>query len=72
MDFAFGKFRHLFYFTFFEVHVFANNWVVFLFDHFFGHGAGVLFCDIKIARICRAVQADFNGCWLRHGSGPLC
>lgn len=45
----------LFNLTLFEVHMFADNGVVFLFDHFFGHGAGVLFCDVKIARIRCAI-----------------
>ena len=62
----------LFDFTFFEINVLTDNWVIFLFDHFLSHCPRVLFRDVKIACISCTVKADFNCCWLRHGAVPLC
>mgnify|MGYP003154120393 FL=1 len=49
----------------------ARNWVVFLFDHFFGHRPRIFLRDVEIAGPRGRVQTDFNGCWLRHDASAF-
>jgi hypothetical protein len=53
-------------FGFFEINMFAYNRVIFPHGHFFGHGAAVLFGNIKEASVCCRKQFDFDSCGLRH------
>lgn len=50
--------------------MFANNRVIFVYDHFFSHRPRVLFGYVKVAGARGRVQAYLDCGWLGHDSAP--
>lgn len=56
--------------AFFVFNMLALDGVIFLDDHFIGHGARVFLGHIKVPRACRRVQTDLDRRRFGHRNSP--
>jgi hypothetical protein len=57
--------------AFLELDMLAHDGIIFLHDHFLRHVAGVFLGHVKIAGVCRRIEADLDGGGFRHRSNTF-
>jgi hypothetical protein len=58
-------------FPLFKQDMFPGNRIVFLYLKLVRHGTGVLFDDVKEARVCRTIQANLNATTFGHSNHSI-